>query len=128
MITFEQLNVDDWICLIKPQYTYKNNKTQPLHKIIGLCGHHSGNRFVEVTKVGNLDKSGIITPHVGCQQSTIKEGNLNKYRIAENEKCTLPCPYDNNVLCVQMPGDREVDDFYCDHGCPNNLETKNELV
>ena len=37
----------------------------------------------------------------------------------ENEKYNLPCPYNPKAMCVQMPGDREVDDFYCDNGCPN---------
>lgn len=37
----------------------------------------------------------------------------------ENEKYNKPCPYNPTVMCVQMPGDRKADDFYCDHGCPN---------
>ncbi len=37
----------------------------------------------------------------------------------ENEKYNKPCPYNPAVMCIQMPGDRQVDDYYCDNGCPN---------
>lgn len=45
----------------------------------------------------------------------------------ENEKYNLPCPYNPKRMCVQMPGDREVDDFYCDNGCPNGPKSFNWL-
>ncbi len=36
----------------------------------------------------------------------------------ENEKYNQPCPYNKDVMCVQMPCDPE-DDNYCSDGCPN---------
>jgi len=38
--------------------------------------------------------------------------------LLDNEKYNLPCPYDSEVQCVQMPCDPG-DDNYCDDGCPN---------
>lgn len=35
----------------------------------------------------------------------------------KNEKYNLPCPYNPNMLCVQMPSAPE-DDNYCDDRCP----------
>lgn len=41
----------------------------------------------------------------------------------ENEKYNLPCPYDPDVMCVQMPCAPE-DDNYCDDGCPHSPKTQ----
>ena len=42
---------------------------------------------------------------------------------SENEKYDLPCPYNKEVMCIQMPCD-PTDDNYCDDGCPNRKETE----
>ncbi len=54
----------------------------------------------------------------GCGQGEyVDESELTPDE--ENEKHNKPCPYKPEIMCVQMPGDREMDGFYCDHGCPN---------
>ena len=35
----------------------------------------------------------------------------------ENEKYNKPCPYNPEVMCVQMPSE-EGDDCFCADGCP----------
>ncbi len=39
--------------------------------------------------------------------------------LMDNEKYNLPCPYNQKVLCVQIPCDPN-DDNYCDDGCPES--------
>ena len=40
----------------------------------------------------------------------------------ENEKYNLSCPFNPEVMCIQMPNEPE-DDNYCDDGCPNRKST-----
>ena len=47
-----------------------------------------------------------------------KEWKQCKCVIDENGKHNKPCPYNTDIMCVQMPCDKE-DDNYCDDGCPN---------
>ena len=44
---------------------------------------------------------------------------------AENEKYNLPCPYNPEVMCIQMPCDPR-DDNYCDDGCPNRAKEQDQ--
>ncbi len=44
----------------------------------------------------------------------------------ENEKYNLPCPFNPEVMCIQMPSEPE-DDNYCDDGCPNSRKTCTKL-
>ena len=46
---------------------------------------------------------------------------------AENEKYNLPCPYNAEVMCIQMPCEPE-DDNYCDDGCPNRKKESDHEV
>jgi len=54
---------------------------------------------------------------------TFGKGKIKMNCELENEKYNKPCPYNPEIMCVQMPCEPE-DDNLCGDGCPNYKSKK----